>query len=171
MADEVVDEVQSSELLIRMARICDEALSNRVAAMECWERLLLKQPGHPEALEVLAPFYESQGRWSDLVDVLEAKLEPDTETYASNLVRCACLLPDLQHGAVLSSRGRTAAGAGDGVPCSAHTGRHHARTRARARSCATCPTCTLCKCEQWWRHTLGLMPDEHFSLGRDQSAR
>ena len=50
---------------------------------------------------------------------------------ASKVVGCACLLPDLQHEAVLSSRGRTAAGPGDGVPCGAHAGRRHARTRAR----------------------------------------
>jgi golgin subfamily B member 1 len=86
-ADNVVDEVESSELLKRMARICEESLDNRVAAMECWERLLTQQPTHPEALQVLAPYYESEGRWTDFVEIKEAQLDPDDGQYTEGLVR------------------------------------------------------------------------------------
>ena len=75
-ADDTADEMESAELLIRMARICSESLGNETASMECWERLLEKQPDHPEAISTLAPFYETEARWEDLVGVIEARLSP-----------------------------------------------------------------------------------------------
>jgi tetratricopeptide (TPR) repeat protein len=65
---------ERAALLWRMAKLAEEEFQNRRRAMQCLERLLEEAPGHAEGLERLAGFYRDDGRWGDLLGLLERRL-------------------------------------------------------------------------------------------------
>ena len=69
-----------TQLLWRMARIADDEFHNRTRALAWVERLLELAPDHGEAADWLANAYRDEGRWADLLRLLEARLERAKDT-------------------------------------------------------------------------------------------
>ena len=69
----------SGELSRLRAKLCENRLQDLAQATEAWELSLSVDPEHPETLKALAGLYDQQERWSDLIKILETRvdLEPD----------------------------------------------------------------------------------------------
>jgi golgin subfamily B member 1 len=62
--------VGKKELLLEVARIMDEQLSDREGAIEAYRKILQVDPEDPNALRLLGRLLGSSERWEDLVEVL-----------------------------------------------------------------------------------------------------
>jgi len=69
-------------LLVELAGLRSDELSDPDGAVEAWRTVLDQDPADREALAALAPLYERREAWSDLLDVLErqAQAASDVET-------------------------------------------------------------------------------------------
>lgn len=60
---------------VRLARLADQRLGRREEAIEQLREILDEDPGNPEALDELERLYTADGRWPDLVTLLEGRAE------------------------------------------------------------------------------------------------
>ncbi|MAD61008.1 MAG: hypothetical protein CMH49_05780 [Myxococcales bacterium] len=63
------------------AKLCENRLQDIAQATEAWENSLNVDPEHQETLKALSGLYDKQERWSDLVAVLETRVELEPEDY------------------------------------------------------------------------------------------
>ncbi|MCS6797689.1 MAG: tetratricopeptide repeat protein [Myxococcota bacterium] len=59
---------------LQMALLATEKVRKPEVCIELWQRVLAAEPGHSQALDQLAGFYERAREWSALADVLETRL-------------------------------------------------------------------------------------------------
>jgi tetratricopeptide (TPR) repeat protein len=64
-----------ADLLLRMATIASERFDNRRRAVECLEAVLQLRPDDREAEDRLIGWFQEAGRWSDLLTILQRRLE------------------------------------------------------------------------------------------------
>ena len=89
---EEIDDVRAKiETNRRLAKLYAKELNEPGAAEEVYERLLILQPGDPEALDAIAAIRSKQGRYEDQVNALEEKLghAPDVDAKKSVLRQIA----------------------------------------------------------------------------------
>ncbi|HWN69566.1 MAG TPA: tetratricopeptide repeat protein, partial [Haliangium sp.] len=60
--------------LVRYARVVDEKLGDAARATRAWQEVLELSPGHRLALDALTRLHEQAGRWSELGEVLAARV-------------------------------------------------------------------------------------------------
>ncbi len=60
--------------LVRYARVVDAKLGDALRATRAWQEVLELSPGHHLSLEALTRLHEQAGRWSELGDVLAARV-------------------------------------------------------------------------------------------------
>ena len=70
------------DYLVRMARICDDALADRGRSRELWQQVLQIRGRDAELLVELAGRFEAMGRWEELAQVLERQAEIATDPAA-----------------------------------------------------------------------------------------
>lgn len=66
-------------VLLRMAHLAENALQRRDSALREYSRVLELDPANRHAFQGLERIYESAGRWSDLVRLLETRLERSSD--------------------------------------------------------------------------------------------
>jgi len=69
-----VDDPERVQLYWRIATLADERFRNRTRAIERLEALLELDPRHRAATERLTDYYRDDGRWTDLLRLLEQRL-------------------------------------------------------------------------------------------------
>jgi tetratricopeptide (TPR) repeat protein len=69
------DRDEQSQLLVRIGQLWEDRLSEPLAAVSSYERLLAIQPNHPHALRSLERLYAQGERWRDLVEILTRQAE------------------------------------------------------------------------------------------------
>lgn len=67
-----VDGPEAFDLRVQMAELLTHELNAREEAISEWEALRRERPTHAGALHALAQLYRSEGRWTELLSVLEA---------------------------------------------------------------------------------------------------
>jgi tetratricopeptide (TPR) repeat protein len=70
-----LDPDEQASLLGQMANIAENMLDERDGAVELWRRVVELRPDDGDALDQLARLYHVGERWSDLVGVLERRIE------------------------------------------------------------------------------------------------
>lgn len=80
----------ATELLKRIAKICEERLRDEERAITYYQRILEIAPGHRRALESLGRIYESTERWADFVDVTRRQIKVTTDRDHKALLYFKC---------------------------------------------------------------------------------
>ena len=76
----VEDDDEKVSLLFQAARIWSDELDNTARAVRSLENVLDIVPDHPEAAELLVPFYKELPKWDRLPNVFQIKLGHSTDT-------------------------------------------------------------------------------------------
>ena len=71
----------SGELSRLRAKLCEHRLQDFEQATLAWEQSLTVDSEHPEALKALTGLYDKQQRWSDLVTILETRVDIEPDDY------------------------------------------------------------------------------------------
>ncbi|NVB42031.1 tetratricopeptide repeat protein [Pseudenhygromyxa sp. WMMC2535] len=74
-----VDDVQRVELLRRLATLHEDILANPEASEAAWRRLLEIEPNDVEALQRLSRTYAASGSTSELVEILERRIDASND--------------------------------------------------------------------------------------------
>jgi tetratricopeptide (TPR) repeat protein len=92
----LADSAQRNQLRLARARVLLAADGGDAAAADILRDVLLEERRHPEALALLAGYYERQGAEDDLVDLLEQRFEAAVEAKdGDGLVEAALRLGDV----------------------------------------------------------------------------
>jgi tetratricopeptide (TPR) repeat protein len=70
----ILDPKKRQGQLVRYARVVDEKLGDAARATRAWQELLELSPGNRRALDALTRLHEQAGRWSELAEVLAARV-------------------------------------------------------------------------------------------------
>jgi tetratricopeptide (TPR) repeat protein len=70
----ILDPKKRQGQLVRYARVVDEKLGDAARATRAWQELLELSPGNRRALDALTRLHEQAGRWSELGEVLAARV-------------------------------------------------------------------------------------------------
>ncbi|MDI7266447.1 MAG: hypothetical protein QME96_00435 [Myxococcota bacterium] len=81
---------EENGILVRIARVWEEALDNRDRAIDVYREVLDARGDDQEILRVLERLYEAAGRWRDLLGIVERQrdlLDPGSEGYRDRVFR------------------------------------------------------------------------------------
>ncbi|MEM1009467.1 MAG: tetratricopeptide repeat protein, partial [Myxococcota bacterium] len=71
---------EQRDLLLRLAEVQEEQRLDRPAAIDAYRKIQSLEPNDPTALEALERLYREEQLWTDLLQVLEARVQLTTET-------------------------------------------------------------------------------------------
>lgn len=93
---ELLDPADRAIRYVEMADLATQKLRKPEICIEMWELVLSAEPGHPQAIEALAPLYERVREWEKLAGVLEVLIdgEPDLEAQKTQLQKLGMLYGD-----------------------------------------------------------------------------
>jgi tetratricopeptide (TPR) repeat protein len=96
MVEDAQDDGQRVEYLVRMGRICDDALGDRTRSRKLWARVLELRGDDREVLFEMRRRFEAMERWEELAEVLGrlAAIEEDPEERAAIYERQGRVLGD-----------------------------------------------------------------------------
>lgn len=93
---ELLDPADRAIRYVEMAELATQRLRKPEICIEMWELVLGAEPGHPQAIEALAPLYERAREWEKLTGVLEtlSEAEPDPEQQKQQLQKLGMIYGD-----------------------------------------------------------------------------
>lgn len=93
---ELLDPEDRAIRYVEMAELATQRLRKPEICIEMWELVLGAEPGHPQAIEALAPLYERAREWEKLTQVLETLIEaePDLEQQKQQLQKLGMIYGD-----------------------------------------------------------------------------
>lgn len=81
---------EENELLLRIAKICEEGLHDPKRAIEHYRRVLENTPGNKESLDALGRIYESTEQWAEFIDITRRQIRVTTDRNMKALLYFKC---------------------------------------------------------------------------------